>query len=268
MNITVPTKVQTVCRYIENAEFKKVSSCCLLFSLFGFETKPSINRLPRGPTTESSRMQMWRGVACVWECTVLWRYRAHQQGFETFCTSWPTATIAYLTQTHTKNPHTLSCSTTHMPILEGRNQPALKIDMKGEEPRSSGRGASRKGGRWQLVGHCFPDWAYGHSSSSLPSPAVGHQGRAKRGHTLPASLPWCSSLGLKLAQVASFRIKHPQRGIWGSAGWTVQGIIKAGNWESGCRTEGGREGGGGGCSDVMAWLASPLGHSWKWSESV
>ncbi|KAK5852397.1 hypothetical protein PBY51_023867 [Eleginops maclovinus] len=75
--------------------------------------------------------------------------------------------------------------------------------MKREEPRSSGRGARRKGRKMAAgsLDQCFPDWAYGHSSSSLPSvslPALPSSGSSRPSkcvpHTssnpFPDALPW------------------------------------------------------------------------------
>lgn len=89
--------------------------------------------------------------------------------------------------------HTPSCFKTHLPILEGRNLPALKIDMTRERSRAAAeKGACRKGRKMAAgsVDQCIPDWAYGHTSYSLPSvampgpaglpcPAAGLQGCAK-----------------------------------------------------------------------------------------
>ena len=44
------------------------------------------------------------------------------------------------------------CSTTRLPVLEGRNQPALKIDMRSERNHAVVEGEhAGRGGRWQLV---------------------------------------------------------------------------------------------------------------------
>lgn len=66
-------------------------------------------------------------------------------------------------RTHTHLP---LCSTTRLPVLEGRNQPALKIDMRRETSRAAAEGEDAgRGGKMATasVAQCFPDWARGHT---------------------------------------------------------------------------------------------------------
>lgn len=99
--------------------------------------------------------------ACVQECTVCSDVNGHQQVCVcVLCKAcarvWPTVHSSMSKKDKTKQKkntrNTPSCSTTHLPVLEGRNQPALKIDMRRERSRAAAEGEhAGRGGRWQLV---------------------------------------------------------------------------------------------------------------------
>lgn len=136
----------THCRY-KNAALRKVSlRSCLLFSLFGFEPKPSISQFPWVEIRQQPHANGWN--ACVQECTVWCDVKRDERR----CVKRTHVSATVDSSMSKKDKNTPSCSTTHMPVLEGRNQPALKIDMRRERSRAAAEGEhAGRGGRWQLV---------------------------------------------------------------------------------------------------------------------
>lgn len=125
-------------------------------------------------------------------------------------------------QKNNNNNNTPSCSTTHLPVLEGRNQPALKIDMRGERSRAAAEGErAGRGGRWQLVAwisasqtgpvaipHAPPAQCRPATSNWPALPSSGPSRPRKKGHAHPAvgQSPMLLPGGEKIAQVASVLI--------------------------------------------------------------
>lgn len=143
--------MHTVLIYIKKQCSIQRGLTVLLFVILslGFEPKPSIKAFPRGGEHRAAECK-W--VACM--CTGMYSEPA---GLHETCTSWPTVhTSMSKKDTHKKHArtdaHTPSCFKTHLPILEGRNLPALKIDMIRERSRAAAeREHAGRGGRWQLV---------------------------------------------------------------------------------------------------------------------
>lgn len=140
----------TQCRY-KNAAFKKVSLCCCL--LFRFLVLNQNLQSTTSLGAENREQPNANGMcACVQECTVCRDVNGDQQGCVKRARVGRQCTVVCLRKTKKKNTHTPSCSTTHLPVLEGRNQPALKIDMRRERSRAAAEGEhAGRGGRWQLV---------------------------------------------------------------------------------------------------------------------
>lgn len=112
-----------------------------------------------GPRTESSRMQM-RRRAHVPECTVRRDFSRRREGSakhvhglaDTLHEAGRCQQQQQQQRRQRQQKPSPSCFTTHLPVLEGRNQPALKIDMRGERSRAAAEGEhAGRGGRWQLV---------------------------------------------------------------------------------------------------------------------
>lgn len=137
------TVVHTLCPY-ENA-LKKV--CCFAF---WFWTK-TFNQ----PSLLGPRQQ--RAAECKCECVHVYRnvqcsvtLTGTNRGVQSMCTNWLTAHSS-MSQKDNKKTLTFLFHNT-LPVLEGRNQSALKIDMRGERSRAAAEGEhAGRGGRWQLV---------------------------------------------------------------------------------------------------------------------
>lgn len=202
------------------------------------------------------------------------------------CTYWPTAHSSMSKNDKKKKgqKYTPSCSTKRLPVLEGRNQPALKIDLRRERSCAAAEGEhAGRGGGWQLVAWIIASqtgpMAILHTLCPGPLACPAQQWAIKamqKGHpyqqwAIPDAPPWGkNSPGGRCPNNTLLEVNLDT--AW--AGLTVQGKINEGtreketdsyNGESNRESYCTNKGGGGRCSDVMAWLASPLGHSWKWS---
>lgn len=175
-----------------------------IISLFDIEPKPSISYLPWG--------QEQRVAKCKCESMLVCRNAQWAEAWTSTSKGLQNVgnVLYYAFERHKqqqpKKPSP-SCFTTHSPILEGRNQPGLKIDMREERSRTAAEGEHvGTCGRWQLVAWISATQAGPTAILHSPCSPTRHGGPAlhssgpsrpyKIGHPHPAmGHPWCFSLG-------------------------------------------------------------------------